>query len=50
MITYDTVFQALKDHYEVEEDNCVIEIFCQQSFDEQMSDIAEALQATLNGD
>lgn len=50
MITYETIIDALKEHYGVEEDSSVIEIFSQQCFDEKITDIAEALENKLNGE
>lgn len=50
MITYDIVFNALKEHYGVSEDSSVIEIFNQQCFDEQIEDVAKALENKLNGE
>jgi len=43
-IDYDFVYQALKAYYEVPHWSNVREIFTQQSFDEQLEDIAEALR------
>lgn len=41
-ITYDVVIEALKSYYEVPDYSNVREIFCQQSFDEQIEDIVKA--------